>query len=305
MKVTFFNHFHNGDLHISREFVRKIINKVLSIDNTVCFSYAHSNDPCLLSDIPNLGYVNLKNIRLDQFENLRQVGDTVYINTWYAQQRHKYMNDHGMTLDCLYEAFNDTCKSLWKFSLEDISTDPSSFIPTIDYSKFQINKAQQWLNNNTQKKIFISNGLAMSGQATNFLMIPIINELAKQYPQIIFILSNQENCNINLLPNVIYSSNIIGKHGCDLNENSFITTFCDVIVGRASGVFSYAWTQENLLQRNVKFVCFCGPGVVIRNDNKFWTSHLLTDRINYSAEFIVSHETNGNVVKNIIEKSLA
>jgi hypothetical protein len=304
MNIVFFNHFHNGDLHISREFIRKIIDKVLSIDNSVKFSYAHSNDPCLLSDILNLNYIDLKSLRLNQFENLNRVGDTVFINTWYAQQKHKYMNIHGMTLDCLYEAFNDTCKSLWGFSLDDISSDPSSFIPTIDYSKFEIQKSQNWLNNNPQKKIFVSNGLALSGQAENFLLTPIINELAKQYPQITFILSNKENCGTKLSSNVIYSTNIIGKSGSDLNENSFITTYCDVIIGRASGVFSYAWTQQNLLQRNIKFVCFCGPGVVIRNDNQFWTSHLLTNKIKYSAEFIVSHETNGNIVKNIIEKSL-
>ena len=31
-KVTFYNHFHNGDLHLSREFVRQIINMFPDIE---------------------------------------------------------------------------------------------------------------------------------------------------------------------------------------------------------------------------------------------------------------------------------
>jgi len=303
-KIIWFNHFHNGDLHISREFVRKIMDKVKTISPETSFSYAHVNDPCLLSDIPNLGYQNLHTLGLDQFENLRTNGQTTYINTWYAQQRHKYMNIHGMTLDCLYQAFDDTCKTLWGFSLNEISSDPSLFIPTIDYSKFIIQNAQNWINSHPQKKIFISNGMAMSGQATNFAMTPIICELANIHKDKIFILSNQENNQI-LPSNVVYSHHIIQKpSGSDLNENSFLTTYCDVIIGRASGAFSYAWTQENMLKRNCKFLCFCGPGVVVRPPHKFWASHLLSDKINYSAEYIVSEATDYNSVKNIINNHL-
>jgi len=303
-KITFFNHFHNGDLHISREFIRKIMQRVSSINPTITFSYAHSNDPCLLSDIPNLAYENIHALSLNQFENLTNRNGTVFINTWYAQQSYRYMNIHGMTLDCLYEAFNDSCKALWGFGMEELSSDPSLFIPTIDYSKFHIQEAQNWLVQNPQKKILVSNGQAMSGQATNFLMTPIISELAQMHSDKIFILTNQEGA-FHLPSNVVYSKDIIKKPaGSDLNENSFLTTYCDVIVGRASGVFSYAWTQQNMLQRPVKFVCFCGPGVVVRPPHQFWTSDVLSSRIRYSAEYIVSDTTDHNEVKNIIDRSL-
>ena len=303
-KITFFNHFHNGDLHISREFVRKIMQRAQSINPNITFSYAHTNDPGLLSDIPNLAYENLNSLGLNQFENLTNRSGTVFINTWYAQQNYRYMNIHGMTLDCLYEAFNDSCKALWGFGLEDLSNDPSSFIPTIDYSKFYIHEAEAWLAQHPQKKILVSNGQAMSGQATNFPMAPIISELAQIHQDKIFILSNQEGSSY-LPPNVVYSKDIIKKPtGSDLNENSFLTTFCDVIVGRASGAFSYAWTQQNMLQRKVKFVCFCGPGVVVRPPYQFWTSSTLSNRIHYSAEYIVSQATDHNEVKSIVNHNL-
>lgn len=278
--------------------------KVNAINPAITFSFAHVNDPCLLSDIPNLGYENLRNLGLNQFENLNNRNGTIYFNTWYAQQNWKYMNIYGMTLDCLYAAFNDSCKNLLGFTLDQISNEPSSFIPTIDYSKFPIQNAAHWIHQNPHKKIFISNGHALSGQATNFPMAPVIVDLAQAHKEKIFILSNQEG-NLALPPNVIYSKDIIQKPtGSDLNENSFITTYCDVIVGRASGVFSYAWTQQNMLQRNVKFVCFCGPGVVIRGDHQFWTDSLLSGKIPYSAQYIVNHSTDPGEFRRTIESNL-
>lgn len=300
MKVVFFNHFHNGDLHISREIVKLIIQKVRQIDPGVSFGYAHVNNPGLLADIPELQYVGAPNI--DQHSNLVRIGDTVYISTWYAQQHHKYMNQYGMTIDCLYAALNDTCKQLWNFSLSDITRDLSKFYPTIDYSKFHIQNAQNWLSNNPQKKIFVSNGHAMSGQATNFPIAPIISSIASRHPDKLFILSNQEVH--NRLTNIVYSEDIIKKCDSDLNENSFLTTHCDMIIGRASGVFSYAWTQQNMFQRNFKFLCFCGPGVVQYSPHQFWTHSLFSDKINYSARYVVSHTDNSDEVKNIIELNL-
>jgi hypothetical protein len=300
-KIVFFNLFHNGDLHISRGIIRLIIQKVKQLDPNVSFAYSHSNDPCLLSDIPNLSFERVGGI--DQFANLQVAGNCTYINTWYAQQHHKFMNIYGMTIDCLYSALDDTCKRMWNFSLADLTSDPTLFYPTIDYSKFYIQEAQKWLSSHPQKKIFVSNGNAMSGQATNFPMAPIISNIASRHPDIIFILSNQEPH--NRLPNVIYSSDIIKKpSGSDLNENSFLTTHCDAIIGRASGVFSYAWTQENMFKRNFKFICLCQPGVVVYPPHQFWTHSLFSNKVNYSAKYVVSDTTDSNTVTSIIESNL-
>lgn len=303
-KVTFFNHFHNGDLHISRELVRKVVAKVQSLDPNITFSYAHVNDAELISDIPGLTFDTFPMKQLDQFENAKMRAQTVFINTWYAQQHHKYMNKYGMTIDCLYEAFDETCKAVWKFSLQDISVDPADFYPTIDYSKYHIEDAQTWIAAHPQRKIFVSNGMAMSGQATNFPMTPIIVNMAAAHPDKIFILSNKEG-NAPLPANVFLSQNIIKKpFGSDLNENSFVASHCDVIVGRASGAFSYAWTKQNLLERPTKFVCFCGPGVVVYPPHQFWTHQLLSDKIKYAATFDVSDTVDPTAVRRIIERNM-
>jgi hypothetical protein len=301
--IVFFNHFHNGDIHASRGLIRQIMNKVHQQDPGVSFYCTHKNSPNLLADIPSLTFdanllVNLKTAH----ENLTVSGSAIYINTWYAQQNYKYMNRYGISMDTLYAALNDSCQAIWGFSLSDISQDPTVFFPTIDYSKFHISEAQSWLYSHPTTKIFVENGNALSGQATNFSMTSVIIKLAQKYQDKIFILSNPEG-SINLPPNIVYSSNIIRKPGgSDLNENSFLSSHCDMIIGRASGPFAFTLTQDNLFKRNTKFVCF--SNIVPVAPNKFWTSELLRDKINYSADIVAVDEANTDMVFSIIDANM-
>lgn len=47
-KLVFYNHFHNGDIHVSRSFVNFIVSKLKSKE--IEFSYVHKNSKDLLSD---------------------------------------------------------------------------------------------------------------------------------------------------------------------------------------------------------------------------------------------------------------
>lgn len=301
-KIIFFNHFHNGDIHASRGFVRQIINKIRQINPNTLFFYSHKNSSNLLLDIDGLNFdPSLINNISNEHIGYQIINNDIYINTWYAQQHHKFMNMYGITIDCLYAIFDDTCNKIFGFSLSDISTEISSFFPIIDYSKFDIHNAQAWLYSHPEKKIFVETGLALSGQAINFALTPIITNLAQKHLNITFILSNQEN--IKLPNNVICAAEIIKKQfGSDLNELSFLSNYCDVIIGRASGPFTFTLTQNNLFQRKTKFLCF--SNLVPVHQNKFWMSNLLGNKINYMAEFIVSNDSNLNRVSSIIEYNL-
>jgi len=303
-EIVFFNHFHNGDIHVSREIVNKIINHVnITFPGQYSFSYGHCNPSNLLNDINDLKYdSSALQVIKDPHLNLINVNNKTYINTWYAQQNYKYMNPYGMTMDCLYSALNDSCQTLWGFSLSDISNDLSEFFPKIDYDKFEINAAKNWLSNHPEKKIFVANGQAMSGQAVNFPMLPIIIKLAQKHSNKAFILSNNEG-NANLPFNVFYSSGIIAKNGLsDLNENSYLSSHCDVIVGRSSGASTFAMTQNNLFKRNIKILYF--TNIVPIPPNKFWSDSIFRDKVNFSAEIINTNEHDPGQVWNLIDSKL-
>ena len=302
-KIVFFNYYHNGDVHVSRGLIRQIMDKVHQIDSDIEFAYAHRNNQILLADIPKLSFDNKGlDIVSDDHSNLKTINDTTYINTWYGQQNHKYMNMYGgINIDCIYAALDDSCKTLWNFSLQDISKDLSTFFPIIDYSKYQIENACHWINCHPETKIIVENGPALSGQAHNFDMTSIIVNLAKKHPDKLFILTAMVN-GINL-PNVFFSHQIINSNNQnDLNEVSYLSSHCNMIIGRASGVFSFTLTQENLFQRQIKYLCF--SNLVPSQPNKFWLGDIFRDKVNYKSSILTTNESNINNVEAIIEENL-
>lgn len=300
-RVVFFNYYHNGDIHVSRGLVRHVMNKVRQLNPSVEFAYGHNNSPDLLSDIDGLSFdpLALSIIRNDH-AGILPAGDTLYFNTWYAQQQFRYMNRYAITMDSLYSAFDDGCRSIWGFSLEDISQNPADFFPTIDYNRFYIEHARNWINNHPGKKIFVSNGAALSDQAHYFSLTNIIDTVSKNHPDKIFILSNNDGHPGS--QNIIHSSDIIKKGSNDLNENSYIASQCDVIIGKASGAFSFSITKENCFHKNIKFLAFCN--LTTPHSNKFWLGDRLRDKVNYTSQFIVSNESDVNQIANIIDSNL-
>jgi hypothetical protein len=297
-KITFFNCFHNGDIHVSRSIVKGMIAKLKQINPDWIYTYAHKNYPNLLADIPEIIYDPgaLHFIR-NEHDNLFEGGNALFVNTWYAQQQFKYMNQYGISFDALYAALNDSCQKTWGFSLGDISTNPSVFFPSIDYSNFYTQHAKEWLSAHPGKKIFICNGYALSGQSHNFPITPLVMDLARRHIDKTFILTNKEGQNV--LPNVLWSADIIKKEGCDLNENAFLSEHCDSIIGRATGTFAFSETTNNMLNRKCKMLCF--TNITPPPNGKFWLSSLLQDKIHYTADITVSNESNIDTIRKLIE----
>jgi hypothetical protein len=302
MRVIFFNCFHNGDIHVSRGMVRLIINKVRQIDPNTTFEYAHKNPGNLLADINGLTYNTggLSYIRSEHDNLIRPNHDTVLINTWYARQHHKYMNQHGITLDSLYAALSDSCRQVWGFRLDDLTQDVREFFPIIDYGAFHLESARRWLSHHPERKVLVENGQALSGQADNFPMNPIINRLATEFPETTFILTHDDKS--ALLPNMVQSSRIIQKtERSDLNEISFLSTHCDLIIGRASGAFTFCLTQENMFHRSPAYLCFAN---IETSSGKYWIGDLLKERVNYSAQLSIDPEIRPDHVANTIREHL-
>lgn len=298
-KLVFYNHFNNGDIHVSREFVRQIMSRITTPQ--IDFVYSHKHSPGLIVDIPDLRADSTFLSVVGAGPKSTTIGETLFLNTWYASEEYKYMNCFGLTFDCLYFLFDDICKKHFGFCLNDLSKDPKVFFPSINYVEYHITPAFSWLLSHTSRKVFISNGPALSGQASNFSMTQIIKILATNYTDTIFIVSHKDSA-LPAIDNIVYSSDIIQKSGSDLNENGYLSTFCDVIIGRASGPFTFAFTRENIFDRKPIFLCF--SNLEPKEENKFWLGDYFKDKVEYSAKIIVSNESDENRVLNIIEGSL-
>jgi hypothetical protein len=71
----------------------------------------------------------------------------------------------------------------------------------------------------------------------------------------------------SLTKNLYFTSDIINATNGDLNENSFVSTFCNLIIGRSSGPYCFTQTSENYSDPNKTFLCFDNTIT-----NGFWVS---------------------------------
>ena len=75
----------------------------------------------------------------------------------------------------------------------------------------------------------------------------------------VFFTDNIINDELIFQTNTFWESNR-QKNTCDLNEISYLSTCCDVIIGKNSGPFVFCETKDNLMDERKKIVSFSkGP----------------------------------------------
>lgn len=235
--VYFYNNFHNGDVFYSKEFVKDIKSKIGKNHY-----YIHNNDFSILKDM------DIEQIRKPTPKNeisVLQIENDIYINTWIGQQQSKYLSS-GCNLNANYNIFCDIYEQL-NIEINQIEY----YIPSVDFQKVQTLNIDNFINQN-KKYILICNNNVHSGQSENFNFDPFIDYLSTVYPDLMFIISNNTNLNKN---NVFNFSNIGGITN-NLLEISYISTKCDVIIGRASGPYCFTHIKENIKNPNKNFIGF-------------------------------------------------
>lgn len=287
MKIIFFNHFHNGDVHLSRGFIQQIMEKFP--DHS--YAYAHKNQPnlvpeCKVADMPNC----------DAYTSIHRQDGAIYLNTWYGQQHSGYISQHGITFDCLYAIFDAHCRTVFNQSLAEIQPDLTLLFPHLKIERYHTEKMKDWLSCQWQHKtIMFENGQALSGQAENFDMNKVVLDLANEYPDLRFIVSKK----IEAPANVYYTGDIIQKpEGTDLNEISFLANRSRLFIGRTSGVTSICMTRTNLFWSQLRMMLFCYDTA-----QPYWLKSM-KDRIQYTARITVHGETDVEAVKNLIRKEI-
>lgn len=269
-KVVFYNLCANGDLHLSRGLVRHVMSTLPAIE----FGYIHARDACLLSDIPRLRYEGMvvpgEVAEEGPHGGALRVGSALYMNTWYHANGLKNAGKWGYThFDTLFSLFDDMLRDHFGMALPN---DAAALFPAIDFDRFEIGKASAFVASEKRPLVFVSNGMVTSQQAVNFDLSSMVREVAAAAPWAMFLLTEEDSQPET--DNVRFTGRIIDKSsGSDLNENAFLASKSDMIVGRASGPFTFAMTRENLFERDVRWVCFS----TLNYPRAFWLGELFRD----------------------------
>jgi hypothetical protein len=247
-KICFFNHYHNGDLFNSKSFIEEIISNI-----NLKYYYAHSNQSIVLSDL-NAEYLEIPNI--SHSEKFLIDNDILYVNTWigcYFDSNKPFNGE--CTLRFSYQMFGEIYEYLNSLFLSDLKLKSiEEYFSFVDYSKFNLLNVNEFVNQFPQKKILFSNGPCLSGQCNYYGdMSSIIETCAKKNEDKIFVVTHKFNTDVQ---NIKFTDDILNLNRCDLNEISYISTFCDIIIGRNSGPFCFSMTKENVLNPQKTFYAF-------------------------------------------------
>lgn len=256
--ICFFNHYHNGDLFHSKEYVRDIIATV-----PLKYYYAHRCHSNVLADV-DAEYTPLPNIN-DKTIFAAQ-GDTFFINTWIGA----YFNnpelgiehDGECTIRFLHSMYEKVYVKLNEIMLGvNLTLKPvEHYFPRIDFDKWFLDNVNTFLENHdkSRRMVLFSNGPCLSGQcdAYNDKMSGLIISLAKKHNDVTFIATHKFTTDGDV-PNLLFTNDIIQQvSGCDLNEIAYLSTKCDLIVGRNSGPFCFCTTQDNINDSKKTFYAF-------------------------------------------------
>lgn len=286
MKELFlYNHFHNGDIFYSRVLIEHLKTKYKIF-------YYHSLRTPLFDDMPEIIEINMLNNPspiTNSFVRDKSDFSSNKINTWIGQNKFKYLS--AVNAGCSWENYSVLYKDI--FSQLDITIEfDSSILPKIYYDKLSLkNKIEEEINKlkrKYKKLIFISNGNVHSGQAPLFDFNPILEILSTQNEDILYLVSQKYQTNRK---NIIFTSDITNKIP-DLLELGYISTFCDVIVGRASGPYCFSQNEDNLLNKGKKFICFSNT----YNEGKYYNDMV--------SEFVWSNTKDIGEVENILKTNI-
>jgi hypothetical protein len=196
------------------------------------------------------------------------------INTWVGQQGSKYLispnpgcnfdNYFGLVKEILVH-LNLPIREKW----EHLPTINFINIPNYGSIKEQILD----LKNNYKKIVLICNGDVHSGQSDNFNMNQLIMKLSEDSPDRLFLITQNITHNSS---NITYINNITNILP-DLLQIGFISTYCDIIVGRASGPHCFTHIKENLMDETKTFISFTnnhteGKWFLESKSKQIWTN---------------------------------
>jgi len=236
-KVIFYNYYGHGDLFTSREFVKELMEKIPAEE----YFFAHLRNPRVLLDIENLQYMH----PTDEMENgkaWKQTDGTLYINTWIGRDSKYVLPGIGCTVEQFHLMYTHYAQEM---NIPPFTKGMREYIPSINYGYFHIAAEEYFLLRHPGPRVLICNEWVGSSQADNFDMAPIISRIARAYPKIQFFMTKDIGYRFD---NLRYTGDLIeAPDGFDLVEISYLSRYCDLIIGKCSGPHVHTMVRENCM----------------------------------------------------------
>jgi len=255
--LTAFNHYGIGDLFESREFVLEWM-RVLGISEC---EYA-CRYPAVFEDLPQI-----KTRPLTDDLNMRHWASKrngrYLLNTWIGALNGETTpkGDYviwpgiGCTVEHIRRMHSDYMARL---GLGRITKPAQEFLTTVDYSRVRhgVFEVSEFVNRHQSNRlILVCNGPTGSGHAANFDMAAMVAKISENDLDI-FLLTERVLFQ-NQPANIFFTDDITERNGrCDVLAISYLSTFCDVIVGRCSGAQMVCETKENWMDPSKTLLSF-------------------------------------------------
>lgn len=244
--IILYNHFHNGDIFYSRILIN-ILKDYYNI------TYYHNLQSPLFEDLPEVneivGIPSNYDIHNTNLENN-------IVNTWIGQKQMIYVS-HQPIPGCSFTNHFKLVTDICNFYNIELDSNFNNYLPSVNNNNLKsynniVEKIKE-LKLKYDLIILVCDGNVNSGQSHNFNFIPIVEHLSENNPNCLFLSTNQLYHNKS---NIITTYPQITESLPDLLQISLISTYCDIIVGRASGPFCFTHTKENFNDDKKTFISF-------------------------------------------------
>ena len=238
--IYFYSNVHLGDIHLGRSYVKWFVD---NFDAKFC--YSHNYDPEVLSDIDNLLFDNSLWQTLPRGGDIIEKDNCIYLNTW--------IGSGGLAIGVNFDAIHFIFSKYFNFLIKKGFYCKKSYLPRIlpkidfQHPSLLLKNIDQWFKDKISKRrIFFCNNTPESSQSFHNNLNEVILLISQKYPEFEIYISNQVQPLLTS-NNVFYAEKILDKkHTFNLNELSYFSTYCDIIIGRGSGPFTFCEVVENL-----------------------------------------------------------
>jgi hypothetical protein len=248
--VYFYNHYGNGDIFESLEFVKEWM-EILGDRN---YFYAHGKLPKIVRELPVESMGVTDEMHAMKAIDFNDETKSMFINTWIGRDGRYVLPGIGVVVERLWRMHNDMLTSI---GCRPLTKQIMEYVPNLNYELYpDCENVEMWMRAEAKhRRLFlIDNGNVQSNQAKNFDFNPIIEEVAKQQHDDFFITTHPTSFTRS---NVWSTSDVIrSRDGFDLPEVSFLSRFVDGSIGRNSGPHVYTQVRDNWMDENYKFLSF-------------------------------------------------